>query len=198
MALQTRDIKTTKEFYANAGYTQYLALDVNTRMDAVVQDLNHEVDVDAIGQFDLVTDNGTGEHLFNQLAVWKNHHDLTKVGGAMLKIMPYTPWCNHGFYNFNPIIYRDVAAANDYKWLFFWIVDRDNVPIDLPHQPSSFAFIEKRPRVLLEHTLDPKWKTDLYMVAAWVRTNSRDFQIPLQGKYLKDIGDDHMRGAYAP
>jgi len=195
-SLYTDTIKTTKDFYWYAGYSEYLALDVNNRMSAIMVDLNLPIDASEIGPFDLVTDNGTGEHLFDQRQVWENQHNLTKVGGVMLKIMPFTPWINHGFFNFNPILYRDVAAVNEYKWLFFWITGRDNLPIDLPHNPNSFVFIEKRPRELEKFIRDGAWSSDLYMVAAWIKTREKEFRIPLQGKYLKDIADDFMKGAY--
>ncbi len=186
---------TTQDFYRDLGYRKYLALDVNEKMGAKVCDLNVLVDINSLGQFDLVTDNGTGEHLFNQYAVWENQHRLTKQGGILLKIMPFTPWFNHGFYNFNPIIYRDVAAANNYKWLFFWLCDRDQLPHDLPTDDASWCFVEKRPRKLIEYA-STDWKTDLYMVAAWQKVDGEPFKMPLQGKYKKDVTDDGLKEAY--
>ncbi len=161
----------------------------------MVCDLNEPIDPLLFKRADLVTDNGTGEHLFNQAQVWANQHELTKAGGVMLKIMPFTPWFNHGFYNFNPIIYRDVAAANNYKWLFFWITDRHNTPEDLNWGFDSPLFVEKRPRTLIK-LAERNWKTDLYMVAAWVKAGNAVFRTPLQGKYLKDITDDKFRESY--
>src|SRR3546814_7323570 len=96
-------------------------------MGAKVVDLNKPIKghhYDLLGKFDLVTNNGTGEHIFNQDAVFENVHDLAKVGGAMLHILPMSPWVNHGFYNYNPILFRDIAAANRYEWLFMWVSDR--------------------------------------------------------------------------
>ena len=179
------------------GFDQYVALDVNERMDALVVDLNQPIDLGSVGTFDLVVDNGTGEHLFNQFAVWSNHHKLTKVGGVLLKIMPFTPWFNHGFFNFNPILYRDVANANAYEWAFFWITDRDSLPVDLDCSYDSNMFKEKRPRELIKHVTSRKWNTDLYMVAAWRKTEGDMFRVPLQGKYMKDVDDDFLKGAYA-
>lgn len=189
----TTTVQTTKGFYENLGFSKYLALDVNQRMDAMVCDLNYPVE--RIGRFDLVTDNGTGEHLFNQYQVWKNHHDLTKVGGVLLKIMPFKDWVNHGFYNFNPIVYRDVAAANDYQWLFFWICDRNHTPEDQDHSNRAPFFVEKRPADLLKFA-NRNWDTDLYMVAAWQKTTDAAFEMPLQGKYKKDVSDGQLRLDY--
>ena len=189
-------VRTTKEFYALMGFSHYVALDVNERMDAVVCDLNQPVDFGAIGEHDLVVDNGTGEHLFDQFVVWSNHHRLTKQGGILLKIMPFTPWFNHGFYNFNPILYRDIANANNYAWLFFWINDRESLPVDLDCSYDSPMFLEKRPRELTKHALGRGWKTDLYMVAAWRKLEEDLFRVPLQGKYVRDVQDAGLKKVY--
>jgi hypothetical protein len=32
-----------------------------------------------------------------------------------------TTWINHGFFNFNPVLFRDLAYANNYEWCFLWL-----------------------------------------------------------------------------
>ena len=39
-----------------------------------------------------VTNNGTGEHVLNQYTVYKNTHDLTKVGGYMIHVFLLSGW----------------------------------------------------------------------------------------------------------
>ena len=51
-----------------------------------------------------------------QKQVFTNLHNLTKVGGVILNVVPFSLWINHGFYNYNPITFRDLAYANEYKW----------------------------------------------------------------------------------
>ena len=48
---------TTKEFFIGLGFTRYLAIDVNTEMDAVAMDLNTDIskEYNWTEQFDLVT-----------------------------------------------------------------------------------------------------------------------------------------------
>ena len=65
--------------------------------------------------YDLVTNNGTGEHIFNQYMVFKNSHELTKTGGIQLFVLPFYNWMNHGFFNFNPLMFTDLAGANGYE-----------------------------------------------------------------------------------
>ena len=102
---------TTKSFYLANGYRSYLALDVNTKKDAIICDLNRSVKEQGIDrQFDLVTNNGTGEHIFDQRMVFQNTHDLCKTGGIILNCLPLSPWINHGFYNYKPIFFMEFSS----------------------------------------------------------------------------------------
>lgn len=109
----------TAAYYKALGFSSYDAIDVNSKYGSLVMDLNVDLQ-ERYGfdrQFDLVTNNGTGEHIFNQYAVFKNAHNLTRVGGIQLYVLPFHNWMNHGFFNFNPILFGDLAAANKYKLL---------------------------------------------------------------------------------
>lgn len=194
--LQDTGISTTRHWYADLGIKRYVALDLNAKMGATIADLNKEVDVKTLGQFDLVTNNGTGEHLFNQAMVFKNAHDLCKVGKVILHIMPFSPWFNHGFFNYNPILFRDLAAANKYHWMFFWITDRNREPVDLPTDYGEWPFVEKRPYKLHTYVTKGNWGTDLYIAVAWQKMSMDDFRVPLQGKYLKDVDDPDLAKMY--
>jgi hypothetical protein len=88
------------EMYFEAiGFASYTAIDVNSRHGSLVMDLNNNL-VEEYGfkrQFNLVTNNGTGEHIFDQGAVFRNAHELTKPGGFMIHCLPYNNYINHGF-----------------------------------------------------------------------------------------------------
>lgn len=118
MKLSSRDrIGRVSSFYASLGYEDYVAIDVNEEFGSIVMDLNKSVvrDYGFDRQFDLVVNNGTAEHIFDQRAVFENAHDLCKSGGIMLHVMPFHGYLNHGFYNFHPNLYLDLAAANGYQ-----------------------------------------------------------------------------------
>lgn len=117
--------ESTKQFYEALGYKKYVAIDVNTKLDAIALDLNKDLKThyNWTEQFDLVTNNGTSEHVFNQYAVFKNMHDLTKVGGYMIHVLPYYKWSDHGFYNYQPQLFACLAAENEYVVEFFCISD---------------------------------------------------------------------------
>jgi hypothetical protein len=39
----------------------------------------------------------------------------------MINVLPFISWLNHGFYTYHPVLFRDLAYANNYAWKFFWI-----------------------------------------------------------------------------
>lgn len=108
---------STADYYRALGFASYQAIDVNARYNSLLMDLNQNL-AEHYGfreTFDLVTNNGTGEHIFNQAAVFANAHALCKIGGVMLHVLPFFNYLNHGFFNFNPILFHDLAAANRYE-----------------------------------------------------------------------------------
>jgi hypothetical protein len=120
LTLPTEEQKPlTAAFFKALGFQSYTCIDINENFDSIVMDLNFNLreKYKFFEQYDLVTNNGTGEHIFNQYMVFKNMHQLTKVGGVMLHVMPFVNWVNHGFFNFNPILYFDLAEANNYEIL---------------------------------------------------------------------------------
>lgn len=111
----------TATYYRALGFSDYTAIDVNSKYGSLIMDLNSDLrsTYDFENTYDLVTNNGTGEHIFNQCAVFKNMHDLVKVGGVLLFVLPFYNWMNHGFFNFNPVLFADLAEANRYEIVRF-------------------------------------------------------------------------------
>lgn len=112
----TRGWDMAKLFYeAMLDYREIVAIDFHGTPAAKPLDLNLPVD---LGQrFDMVIDDGTAEHVFNVFQFFKTCHDVTRPGGLMLHNNPFRGWLEHGFYNFNPTFYWDLAAANRYDVL---------------------------------------------------------------------------------
>lgn len=181
---------TARGFYGALGFTKYVALDVNERLDALIADLNEPVNLGR--QFGLVTNNGTGEHIFDQASVFRNAHDLCRVGGVMLHILPLSPWLNHGFFNFNPILFRDLAAANGYGWLCLKIANRGGICKEVN---PEWGFVEKRPEDLAKAI--GAIPGDVSVVAAYRKLSDAPFRKPFQGKYAHDIASDELARRYA-
>lgn len=104
--------RLARDFYRELGCSRYESIDGNGR-GTVTVDLNTWYP--DIGQFDLVTDFGTGEHVFDQARVWRTMHELTRVGGVIVFDRPTSGYDGHCFYLIKEELIRDVARANKYK-----------------------------------------------------------------------------------
>jgi hypothetical protein len=116
----------TAEYYRCLGFDHYDAIDINSAHGSLLMDLNQDLSVhyDFKATYDLATNNGTGEHIFDQAAVFRNMHNLTKVDGLMVHIMPMLDYVNHGFYSFHPSLYYGLARANNYQLLGLGLAHR--------------------------------------------------------------------------
>ncbi len=105
-------------------YENICAIDLHGTEDALQLDLNQPVELDQT--FDLVFNFGTGEHIFNVYQFFKTIHELTKPGGLMLHVMPFQGWVDHGFFNFQPTLYWDLAESNNYDVVgfSFWLAQK--------------------------------------------------------------------------
>jgi hypothetical protein len=84
----------------------------------VVHDMNAPIGAshpELIGQFDLVIDGGTLEHVFNVPMALGNVMDLCRIDGFVLMANPSNNLCGHGFYQFSPeLMYRVFSEANGF------------------------------------------------------------------------------------
>jgi len=109
--------RLASEFYKELGCKRYVSIDGNGR-GTLTHDLNlplSAVTASNLGQFDLVTDFGTGEHVFNQYQVWKTIHYLTKTNGYIAFDRPAQGYPEHCYYNVHMCLFNDLAAANNYE-----------------------------------------------------------------------------------
>jgi len=107
-------------FYRKLGCGRYESIDANGA-GTYTHDLNTPLPWVVPGperkwfeRFDLVTDFGTGEHIFDQAQVWRTLHDLCAPGGFIAFDRPATGYDRHCFYLVNACLYQDLAAANGY------------------------------------------------------------------------------------
>lgn len=132
-ALLGRPTYATKSFDLAAlfyrvifGCQHYRAIDLGGTDRALKLDLNEPVSLDE--QFDLVTNIGTGEHIFNQYQFYRTAHERTRSGGLMYHALPHQGAYDHGFYNYQPTFVFDLAEANRYELLLFVYVDSTRPP----------------------------------------------------------------------
>lgn len=181
--------ESTKDFYIKNNFKNYISYDVNDAEFNIKCDLN-----ELFGHWEtssLVTNIGTGEHVFDQCSVFTNMHNLCKVGGVMFFHLPFTPWLNHGFYNYNPILFAALAYANKYEKLMLKIGDREGKCLDLPYE----EIIREKGQHILENAAKSASML-LFVYCAFKKKFDEPFKKPFQGKYRQDIKDDKILQRY--
>jgi len=108
----------------------YLALDIFEAEDCMLFDLNTDsVPENLRGQFDLVTNFGTSEHIIDQYRTFMTVHEFTKSGGLIYHDLPMGGYFYHGYFSYTPLFFNHLALANRYDVLFQWF---SKVPIAAP------------------------------------------------------------------
>jgi hypothetical protein len=113
---------SAKDWMEEQGF-DYTCIDFDGKFGALKLDLNvatiHDIyQAYTETSFDIVTNHGTTEHIFNQANVFKLMHDLTVLGGLMIHAVPTPKFGpSHGFYYYDESIFDDLAHANDYEIL---------------------------------------------------------------------------------
>lgn len=196
----------TTSFYHQLGYKHYLAIDMNAKLGAIQMDLNTDLKSTYrfTHQYSLVIDNGTGEHIFDQHMVFKNQHELCEVGGIILNCKPFFPWINHGFFTFQPVLFRDLAYANNYEHVFTWLGGNHGEYIDVTgndeiwiENPRTKPFWRK-PKNTLENLIFDRLldRNNISIIVAYRKTSTDAFKVPLQGKWIHNIDDQSLKEKY--
>jgi SAM-dependent methyltransferase len=119
---------TYKDFFENLGY-RHVSIDWNGQDGALKRDLRLPL-WEELGQFDMVTNIGTTEHVSDQRGVWENIHHLTKVGGVYVGQCPYydgLSWWWHGTYYPTESFYGEFAILNG------WRIERIGLDREVPN-----------------------------------------------------------------
>jgi hypothetical protein len=104
----------SRPFWTSLGFT-YTAIDYDGHRDSTALDLNTENVPDGLrGQFDLVVNTGTTEHIANQANAFRVIHDLAVLGGIMYHEVPAGSW-DHGLINYGPKFFLLLQQQNNYE-----------------------------------------------------------------------------------
>lgn len=185
---------SVKEFYESIGFHKYLAIDVNTEKDAIALDLNLDLkkEYNFDEQYDLVTNNGTGEHIFNQYTVFKNIHNLCKVNGIIIHNLPFTGYIDHGFYNFQPNLFVEIARSNKYQMKDLWIGSSDGDRIEKIDLNAGYY---KNNDFLKKFDMN-NWNQNLLVVAIMKKISNDEFRMPFQNIYDDAITEKTIKDRY--
>jgi SAM-dependent methyltransferase len=127
-------------FYAMFGASKYRSLDPFDPRSEYRYDLGARVP--KFGTFDIVTNFGTAEHVFDIANVFKTAYDLLPTGGILLNVNPAHGDIDHGFYNLHPILFRTLAQHSGFEIADFHFIDdiaaRTERQKKVPTEPYDF------------------------------------------------------------
>jgi hypothetical protein len=102
------------EFFRLLGAQETTSVDRSDFEQAtLLHDLNDPFPAHLRGQFDLVVDGGTLEHIFNYPAALRHCLEVVQVGGHFMTITPASNQMGHGFYQFSPELFFRVFSAEN-------------------------------------------------------------------------------------
>lgn len=106
-------------FFRCLGYDEALSSDKSAYENSeVIHDLNEPLPPpEWVGQFDVVYNNGTLEHVFNIPNALSSCHAFLKPGGVIVHAAPANNMIDHGFYQISPTLFYDYYTANQYQLL---------------------------------------------------------------------------------
>ena len=103
-------LKSNEEFAESLfqcfGAKEIDSLDISDFEGANIQhDLNTPIPDKLKGQYSVVFDGGTLEHVFHYPMAIQNCMNMLELGGHFISITPANNQCGHGFYQFSPELY---------------------------------------------------------------------------------------------
>lgn len=176
-------IYTPEALYRGMGFSRYACIDADGRYNALTFDLNKNIQIEKnyYEKYDLVTNFGTSEHCFNQHQVFENMHNLCANGGIMLHALPFQGYLNHGFFNYQPCLFRDLAAANDYRMLGIYVNIDTNTGDVSTYSDALMSYLHLGPNPMMA------------IFAILQKTNDMEFRVPYDRKYF---GEPNSAGPY--
>lgn len=94
----------------------HTALDINGRDGSLLIDLDRAVPKRLENKFDVITNYGTTEHVNNQYSVFRNIHNMCKVTGIMIHIVPAIGhWRGHCRYYYSKKFFEGLLKECKYK-----------------------------------------------------------------------------------
>jgi hypothetical protein len=119
-----------RSLVAMLGIEDYQDIDINGLAGLRI-DMSQSLPTEMFGRAASVFELGTLEHIFDIAEGFRNIHRLLMKGGTVIHCAPVTMY-EHGFYNLNPLLFRDFYRANQYE-----IVDHGMILA--PFQPFGSA-----------------------------------------------------------
>ena len=178
----------SKYLWESLGINDYKCIDMDGENNAIVHDLNKPFgDKSLFNKFDIVTDFGSCEHVFNVAECYKTMHNLTKPGGYM--IIAQATLKGNGYFKFDQSFFEGMAAANNYNVVYnsYMITTGSKTENGSWHEfhiPRNEELLKVMDYSKLSQSEKGSY-INIYCV--FQKTNENEFKIPYQGNITKDI-----------
>jgi hypothetical protein len=150
---------------------EYSCIDASGEHGALRWDLNFdECTPEHKGRYQLVTNHGTTEHLLNQFNSFKMVHDLAAKDGMIMHALPFLSYLDHGYFNYQPNLFIDLARSNGYDLLGMWL----NIDSKLSHFIPWERGLEKHLQI---------GTSDSLLLVLYRKTVNEEFSAPFQAVY---------------
>lgn len=124
---------------------RHVSMDVNGYNGSLQRDITD--DVSDLGQFDIITNLGTSEHvdsLEKQYLCFKNLHELCKVGGYIIHHVPVIgEWADHSPAHYNDDFFRVLKEKNSYDFEYYIYKLPDGLSGCIYHKKTDAPFVSK-------------------------------------------------------
>ena len=110
-------------------------------------------------------------------------HDFTQSGGLMLHVLPFIGYLDHGYFNYQPNLFKNLASYNSYETLGMWINIDTHLSSMIPWQDNLLNYIKLSP------------SCDSCLAVLMRKKNDSEFSIPFQGHY-ENTRVDQVRSYY--
>lgn len=103
-----------QEYFTQLG-ADVISIDLNGKDGALPLDLQEPLP-ESLGQFDIIINAGTTEHVIDQDACFQNIHNLCKTNGLMFHMVPLKGhWLQHAPYSYAETFFKDLANKSRYS-----------------------------------------------------------------------------------
>ena len=157
----------------------YTSFDVCFGPKTEILDLNTDTLPDAYrGNFDVVLNFGTTEHIVNQMNCFAVIHDAAKVDGIIFHQVRSIGWINHGYVTYHAKFFEDLAIANKYEVVDLWYTPERNMSLDPNKADIRNASEPQDPNSADVEALQLNLQCYILNVV-FRKTNARPFQVRL-------------------
>lgn len=169
--------------YELLGARQYNCLDLNEELGSIPHDMNLPFDNKLYyGKYDLVSDHGCNEHIFNVSEAYRTMHRLCKLSGILINNQ--SVWRGNGYYRFDASFFEGIAAANNYRILYSSYIVRPKLSASGSAKDPQFHIPVSE---LLLDVVDWSMTSSIGICYVFQKQTDEDFRFAYQGDFLSQI-----------